>query len=50
MEVTLEGGLHGAPRRSSLRWLVTTYEVTGTHTLRPAPGAQVWPAVAAGRG
>jgi hypothetical protein len=40
VEVTLEGGLT-ARRGGSLRWLVTTYEVTGTHTLRLAPGAQV---------
>ena len=40
MEVTLEGGLT-ARRGGSLRWLITTYEVTGTHALRLAPGAQV---------
>ena len=38
VEVTLEGGLT-ARRGGSLRWLVTAYEVTGTHTLRLAPGA-----------
>lgn len=40
IEVTLEGGLH-ARRGGRLRWLVTTYEVTGTHTLRLAPGATI---------
>jgi len=40
VEVTLEGGLT-ARRGGSLRWLITTYEVTGTHALRLAPGAQV---------
>lgn len=40
VEVTLEGGLT-ARRGGTLRWLMTTYEVTGTHTLRLAPGAQI---------
>ncbi|MCB9629617.1 MAG: hypothetical protein H6725_19795 [Sandaracinaceae bacterium] len=40
VEITLEGGLE-ARRGGPLRWLITTYEVTGTHTLRLAPGAQI---------
>ncbi len=40
VEMTLEGAL-SARRGGALRWLITAYEVTGTHTLRVAGGATV---------